>query len=109
MLDLAKRDGWVCALCIGPIDWRIRGDRYLEPTVDHVVPLSKGGEHSLANAQLAHWTCNAAKRNSTDVITMSVPAKGVSKREIRRWPGRVQPPSRAAGESAPTVTRSPRG
>jgi 5-methylcytosine-specific restriction endonuclease McrA len=29
--------------------------------VDHVIPLSRGGEHSYANAQLAHPTCNLEK------------------------------------------------
>jgi hypothetical protein len=83
MLDIARRDGWICALCITPIDPNLRGDRFLEATVDHVVPIVAGGRHDLANAQLAHWTCNAAKRDSIDVITMSVPGDG--KRVIVRW------------------------
>ncbi|WP_372492118.1 HNH endonuclease [Kineosporia corallincola] len=74
------------------MDWRIRGDRYEEATVDHIVPITAGGEHALANAQLAHWTCNAAKRNSTDVVAMSVPERG-RKRVIARWPVEAQPPS----------------
>lgn len=107
MLDLATRDGWVCGLCLGPIDWRVRGDHYLEPTVDHVVPITAGGEHSMANAQLAHWTCNAAKRNSTDVVMMSVPSRE-SKREIKRWPEGVQHPSQRVAASAPIRARLPR-
>jgi 5-methylcytosine-specific restriction endonuclease McrA len=107
MLDLAMRDGWICGLCLGPIDWRIRGDHYLEPTVDHVMPITAGGEHSMANAQLGHWTCNAAKRNSTDVVMMSVPSRE-SKREIKRWPEGVQHPSPRAAESAPIRVRPPR-
>jgi 5-methylcytosine-specific restriction endonuclease McrA len=34
------------------------------PSVDHVVPLSRGGKHELANLQLAHYRCNLAKHNS---------------------------------------------
>lgn len=30
-------------------------------TLDHIVPLSKGGDCSLGNLQLAHWQCNNAK------------------------------------------------
>jgi len=29
--------------------------------VDHIVPLSKGGEHSYVNTQIAHATCNRRK------------------------------------------------
>ena len=31
------------------------------PSIDHIVPLSKGGEHSYANCALAHTGCNSAK------------------------------------------------
>lgn len=30
-------------------------------TVDHVIPISKGGAHSLDNAVLACWSCNSRK------------------------------------------------
>jgi len=33
----------------------------LAPVVDHVIPLSKGGPHTMDNCRLAHWTCNARK------------------------------------------------
>lgn len=72
LLDVARRDGWVCALCLMLIDPNVR-DRYLQATVDHIMPISAGGAHSFSNVQLAHWTCNSAKRDSADVITMSVP------------------------------------
>jgi 5-methylcytosine-specific restriction endonuclease McrA len=29
--------------------------------VDHVVPLSKGGEHTMRNSRTAHLSCNSAK------------------------------------------------
>jgi len=31
------------------------------PSLDHVIPLSKGGEHSMSNARLAHTYCNSIK------------------------------------------------
>ena len=89
LLGVCATYGWICGLCISPIDPSVRGDRFLEGTVDHVVPITAGGEHSLSNVQPAHWTCNAAKRDSTDVITMSVPGDG--RRVIVRWPEKVQP------------------
>lgn len=30
-------------------------------TVDHIVPLAKGGKNEIRNCQLAHKSCNAAK------------------------------------------------
>lgn len=33
------------------------------PSLDHVIPMSKGGAHSYANTQLAHWLCNVTKGN----------------------------------------------
>lgn len=38
-----------------------RGPR--QPSIDHIIPLSKGGEHALHNVQLAHYRCNLTKNN----------------------------------------------
>jgi 5-methylcytosine-specific restriction endonuclease McrA len=35
-----------------------------KPSIDHVVPLSRGGTHELSNVQLAHYRCNLEKHNS---------------------------------------------
>ena len=45
----------VCGICNLPID----GDYHF----DHIIPLSKGGEHTSANLQLAHPYCNQSKFN----------------------------------------------
>ena len=37
------------------------------PTVDHIIPLSKGGTHTWDNVQCAHARCNSVKR---DLITV---------------------------------------
>jgi len=31
------------------------------PTVDHIVPVSEGGDDTRANVQLAHFVCNSVK------------------------------------------------
>lgn len=54
------RDGGVCQICdtfIGDAKWHI----------DHRVPLARGGEHSYANCQLAHATCNRIKNAKVPV------------------------------------------
>ena len=38
----------------------------LYPTIDHIIPLSKGGAHTWENVRLAHMSCNAGKRDKND-------------------------------------------
>jgi 5-methylcytosine-specific restriction endonuclease McrA len=33
----------------------------LAPTIDHIVPLARGGTHEPSNVQSAHFICNALK------------------------------------------------
>lgn len=59
-----KRDGGICKLCGKPVDITDRngkgiGNKY--PTVDHIIPISKGGSHTWQNVQLTHMICNARK------------------------------------------------
>lgn len=63
---VAVRDGMDCAYCGVTTIWK-HEDRKLWPTLDHVIPLSKGGPHVLANAVLACFSCNARKGNRSRV------------------------------------------
>ena len=59
-----ERDGGICWICGNPTDlsdrrWGPCGPNY--PSVDHVVPLAKGGSHTWANVKLAHHKCNSVK------------------------------------------------
>ena len=58
-----ERDDWVCQLCGEPVDPSVAGPDPLAASLDHIVPVSFGGDHSIENAQLAHLGCNAAKGN----------------------------------------------
>jgi 5-methylcytosine-specific restriction endonuclease McrA len=33
----------------------------LAPTLDHIVPLARGGHHTRDNTQCAHFSCNTRK------------------------------------------------
>jgi 5-methylcytosine-specific restriction endonuclease McrA len=55
------RDDWTCHICNRPIDRHAKVPEPLAATVDHVVALACGGEHSMANARTAHFLCNAIK------------------------------------------------
>ena len=63
--SLIKRDGLRCAICgemCDPNDheWTdYFGPK--SPTIDHIIPMSKGGGHVWNNVQIAHAICNSAK------------------------------------------------
>ena len=59
------RDQGMCGICGLPVIYAKSGDNNWSGsgTVDHIVPLSVGGEHSLRNCQLAHRICNSLKSN----------------------------------------------
>lgn len=59
--QLVDRDGAQCQLCEQTIDMTLCWPNPMSVSVDHVVPLSKGGQHSRANTQLAHLVCNQSK------------------------------------------------
>lgn len=60
-----ERDGWLCRLCGVPTPKAKRGTYEPDaPELDHVVPLSKGGDHSYANTQCACRRCNGAKSDA---------------------------------------------
>lgn len=56
-----ERDGWICGLCGGPVDRGLRAPHPESPSLDHVLPITAGGEHSYQNVQLAHFGCNSRK------------------------------------------------
>lgn len=51
-----QRDGGLCGICGGGVT---RSDQ----SIDHIVPLSKGGPHTYANLRLAHVNCNKRRGN----------------------------------------------
>lgn len=57
---LIKRDRGRCGICHKPVRAKTGPMR---PGIDHIVPLSRGGTHELANVQLCHHWCNLSKNN----------------------------------------------
>jgi HNH endonuclease len=58
---IAERDSWSCGLCTRPVDMALRVPDPQAPTIDHVLPLAKGGDDMSTNVQLAHFLCNSRK------------------------------------------------
>jgi 5-methylcytosine-specific restriction endonuclease McrA len=60
-LQLFECYEWTCHLCHKPIDKDIRLPNKQAATIDHIIPLSRGGEHILENVRPAHASCNYNK------------------------------------------------
>lgn len=59
------RDGWRCRICERATPKEKRGSYDDDaPELDHIIPLSKGGEHSYRNTQCTCRKCNAIKSDS---------------------------------------------
>jgi len=61
-----QRDGYDCYLCNTPVDLQanhVQGQPNWElyPHIEHVIPLSKGGDDTLENVKIAHAICNINK------------------------------------------------
>jgi len=61
--EIAERDRWRCSLCKKAVDPLVKWPDPKSPSLDHVVPLSRGGAHDPSNVALAHLGCNTAKNN----------------------------------------------
>lgn len=65
---LYKIDKGICHICNGECDYEdyihigstmVAGNEY--PSIDHLIPLAKGGTHTWNNIRLAHRLCNSIK------------------------------------------------
>lgn len=59
--EIFERDNWVCGICGKSVDKYLEYPDPLSPSLDHIIPLSKGGSHTKNNVQLAHLCCNLQK------------------------------------------------
>lgn len=59
--EIFERDGWRCYLCGKPVKHTTARTNPAGATIDHIVPLSRGGTDSPDNVATAHWRCNRKK------------------------------------------------
>lgn len=69
---LNERDNGICHICDEQVDfcdyfetpegYFIAGNTY--PSIDHVIPIAKGGLHQWNNVKIAHRICNSIKRDT---------------------------------------------
>ena len=86
--------GWRCAICGRHTPPRAKGkEKPDSPTLDHIVPFSRGGTHTLDNVQLACGACNSSKdhgpQHEVSAQTQGEAARrGLTMREYLRLVGR---------------------
>jgi 5-methylcytosine-specific restriction endonuclease McrA len=56
-----ERDDWTCLLCSRPVDRSADPQSDWYPSLDHILPQSKGGKHTLENLRAAHRWCNSVR------------------------------------------------
>jgi len=71
LAEVAARDDFRCRLCGDPVPMTVRVPDPLAPTIDHIMPVSKGGDDTRANVQLAHFRCNSVKGNRVEVAPLT--------------------------------------
>ncbi len=62
-LVVAKRDKYKCHICRKRVNMDLDVQDSYSPTMDHLIPISLGGDNTYANIRLAHRICNSRKGN----------------------------------------------
>jgi hypothetical protein len=62
---LMIRDKEICHLCDERVDIHSHHNDNYYPSIDHVIPIIRGGTHTWDNVRLAHRVCNSIKNNRT--------------------------------------------
>jgi 5-methylcytosine-specific restriction endonuclease McrA len=60
-LKVFERDEWTCRLCNLPVT-------KADASIDHIIPVARGGEHTYENCQTAHLKCNISKGARTETV-----------------------------------------
>lgn len=61
--EIGDRDGWMCGICAAPVDPSLIWPHPQSPSVDHIQPLSLGGDNTRGNVRIAHLVCNTRRGN----------------------------------------------
>lgn len=109
---LYERDQGICGICHEPVT---EEDGPHRPSMDHIIPLARGGTHTIDNLQLAHLSCNYAKNATVSEDDLDR-AAALAANGIRPVPvtkicacGCGQPVTRASNAKYATKTCARRG
>lgn len=70
---LIDRDGDRCGICGIQTDYTIKPSHDAYPTVDHILPISHGGQHEWQNVRIACRKCNIRRNNKSSAIQTALP------------------------------------
>lgn len=79
--DIYERDAWICQLCKKSVNPKLTFPNPSCASLDHVVPLSRGGSHRAMNVQLAHLRCNTSRGNKVENLSPR-PALILNQKEV---------------------------
>lgn len=88
LIQVYRRDCGLCQICGLPVPFDNNSLNDWGATVDHVIPLTKNGLHSMNNSQLAHRICNSLKSNTVD--TFSIDWEEMVRQDEERWSFRLE-------------------
>lgn len=73
----------LCGICGQPVDFSLRYPNPMSKTVDHIIPINRGGHPSdLDNLQLAHLSCNRQKSDKVFASDAPVENRLISNRNL---------------------------
>lgn len=72
--EIYSRDNWVCQLCNKPVNRELTWPHKQCASLDHILPLARGGTNAITNLQLAHYSCNSRRG---DKILVGTPRRGL--------------------------------
>ena len=61
--EVGDRDGWVCYCCGEDIDQGLKYPDPMSASLEHIIPLSKRGTHTIENVTVSHLVCNTKRGN----------------------------------------------
>lgn len=59
--QIFNRDNWICGICGQKINKRLKWPNPRSKSIDHIIPMIKGGSDSPINLQASHLRCNLSK------------------------------------------------
>ena len=66
-VEIFERDGWKCGICRRAISPGLAYPDPMSVSLDHIVPISRGGGHTRANTRASHLSCNVRRGIGRDV------------------------------------------
>lgn len=105
LVSKVRGRGDPCAICWHPIDYALKSPDPMSFEVDHVVPVSRGGDpYDPANAQASHRCCNNWRKDKPMMLVDEIMAGAVkSRREPPIW-REGERPGPGAQNVVPTFT-----